>query len=89
MKKGFGVLFIIFGILNLIVGLLGLSTEYQSEAFSKIFFGLIILPLGIWMYNSSRSRVIEGVLEYTPYKHKTFKKKSKKKKKKKSEFPLK
>lgn len=89
MKRGFGVFFIIIGILNLIIGFLGLATEYKSEAFSKIVFGLVTLPLGIWMYTSSKPKEVEEDYEYKSYKLKKLKKKNKKAKKKKSEFPLK
>jgi hypothetical protein len=90
MKKGFGVFFIIIGILNFIIGVLGLSTEYKSQAFPKILFGLAVLPLGIWMYNSSKVKEVEADYEYRPHPLKTKKKKLKKKHKAiKSEYPIK
>lgn len=90
MKRGFGVFFIIIGILNLIIGFLGLATEYKSEAFSKIVFSLVALPLGIWMYQSSEPKEVEIDYKFKSLKLKKLKKKHKKdKKNKKSEFPLK
>jgi len=94
MKRGFGVFFIIIGILNLIIGFLGLATEYKSEAFSKIIFGLVVLPLGIWMYESSKPKEVEKNYEYKSYKLKKLKKKHKKEKRRlkvkiESEFPIK
>lgn len=88
MKRGFGVFFIIVGILNLVIGFLGLATEYKSEAFSKIVFGLVALPLGIWMYESSKPKEVEEEYKFKSPKFKKQKKKSKKSKKNKSEFPL-
>lgn len=88
MKRGFGVFFIIIGILNLIIGFLGLATEYKSEAFSKIIFGLITLPLGIWMYESSKPEEVVKEYKFKSPKLKKLKKKNKKSKGKKKEFPL-
>ena len=56
MKKGFGIFFIIIGILNLIIGIGGLSTKYADQAGGKIFFGIGALGLGIWMVNSTKKR---------------------------------
>ncbi|SNB29766.1 conserved hypothetical protein [Flavobacterium psychrophilum] len=52
MKKGFGIFFIIIGILNLIIGIGGLSTEFADQARGKIFFGIGALGFGMWMVNS-------------------------------------
>lgn len=54
MKKGFGIFFIIIGILNLIIGIGGLSTQYADQAGGKIFFGIGALGLGIWMVTSAK-----------------------------------
>lgn len=56
MKKGFGIFFIIIGALNIIVGFAGLASEYADKAGPKLFMGIGILGLGIWMVNSSKKK---------------------------------
>ena len=89
MKRGFGIFFIVLGILNLIVGLIGVTTEYKAQAFPKITFGIVVLSIGAIMYSSSKPKEVEEDYEYKSYKLKKIQKKNKKAKKKKSEFPLK
>ncbi len=54
MKKGFGIFFVIVGILNLIIGIGGISTQYADQAGTKIFFGIGSLGLGYWMLSTSK-----------------------------------
>lgn len=55
MKKGFGIFFIVIGLLNFFVGIAGTGSQYQEQATTKIFIGVGLLVLGIWMVNSSKA----------------------------------
>ncbi|MFP5436556.1 MAG: hypothetical protein ACLGH8_02090 [Bacteroidia bacterium] len=54
MKKVFGILSLFFAALNILVGLIGLNTQYKQEALVKISFGIGLLVLGAWLINSSK-----------------------------------
>lgn len=55
MKVG-GIIALIFGILNLIVGIGGLSTQYADQAGSKIGFGVGAIVLGVYLLNSANKK---------------------------------
>jgi len=50
MKVG-GIIALIFGVLNLIMGIGALSTEYADQAGGKIGFGIGAIILGIYLLN--------------------------------------
>jgi uncharacterized membrane protein YfcA len=55
MKVG-GIIALIFGVLNLIVGIGGLSTEYADQASGKIGFGIGAIVLGIYLLNRANQK---------------------------------
>ncbi len=61
MKRGFGILFIIIGAINIIIGVMGLGSRFQDEAIAKLMFGFASLALGWWMVNSSNNSKSDGV----------------------------
>lgn len=56
MKKGFGIFFIVIGVLNLVTGLAGLGSGYAEQAGGKLMFGIGALGLGIWMVSSAKKK---------------------------------
>lgn len=50
MKVG-GIIALIFGVLNLIVGISALSSEYADQAGGKIGFGIGAIALGLYLLN--------------------------------------
>ena len=55
MKVG-GIIALIFGVLNLIVGIGGLSTQYADQAGGKIGFGIGAIVLGIYLLNRANQK---------------------------------
>lgn len=55
MKVG-GIIALIFGVLNLIVGIGGLSTQYADQATGKIGFGIGAIVLGIYLLNRANQK---------------------------------
>lgn len=55
MKVG-GIIALIFGVLNLIIGIGGLSTEYADQAGGKIGFGIGAIVLGIYLINRANQK---------------------------------
>ena len=56
MKVG-GIIALIFGVLNLIIGIGGLSTQYADQASGKIGFGIGAIVLGIYLlYRASQKK---------------------------------
>jgi len=58
MKTG-GIIALIFGVLNLIIGLAGLSTQYADQAGGKISFGIGAIVLGIYLLNRANKNIEE------------------------------
>ena len=48
MKIG-GIIAIVFGVINLIAGLAGISTQYAEQASGKLGFGIGAILLGIFL----------------------------------------
>lgn len=55
MKVG-GIIALIFGVLNLILGIVALSTEYADQAGGKIGFGIGAIVLGIYLLNRANQK---------------------------------
>jgi uncharacterized membrane protein YfcA len=55
MKIG-GIIALIFGVLNLIIGIGGLSTQYADQAGGKIGFGIGAIVLGIYLLNRANKK---------------------------------
>lgn len=55
MKVG-GIIALIFGVLNLIIGIGGLSTQYADQASGKIGFGIGAIVLGIYLLNRANKK---------------------------------
>jgi uncharacterized membrane protein YfcA len=55
MKVG-GIISLIFGILNLIIGFGALSSEYADQAGSKIGFGIGAIVLGVYLINRANQK---------------------------------
>lgn len=55
MKVG-GIIALIFGVLNLIIGIGGLSTQYADQASGKIGFGIGAIVLGIYLINRANKK---------------------------------
>jgi hypothetical protein len=55
MKVG-GIIALIFGILNLVIGIGGLSTEYADQASGKIGFGIGAIVLGVFLLNRANQK---------------------------------
>lgn len=55
MKVG-GIIALIFGVLNLIVGIGGLSTQYADQASGKIGFGIGAIVLGLYLLNRANKK---------------------------------
>jgi uncharacterized membrane protein HdeD (DUF308 family) len=55
MKVG-GIIALIFGVLNLIFGIVALSTEYADQAGGKIGFGIGAIVLGIYLLNRANQK---------------------------------
>ncbi len=55
MKVG-GIIALIFGVLNLIIGIGALSTEYSDQAGGKIGFGIGCIVLGIYLLNRASQK---------------------------------
>jgi uncharacterized membrane protein YfcA len=55
MKIG-GIIALIFGVLNLIIGIGGLSTQYADQAGGKIGFGIGAIALGIYLLNRANKK---------------------------------
>lgn len=55
MKVG-GIIALIFGVLNLIIGIGGLSTQYADQATGKIGFGIGAIVLGIYLLNRANKK---------------------------------
>ncbi|NCP52436.1 MAG: hypothetical protein GW839_14175 [Flavobacteriales bacterium] len=55
MKVG-GIIALIFGVINLIVGIGGLSTQYADQATGKIGFGIGAIVLGIYLLNRANQK---------------------------------
>ena len=61
MKKGFGILFIVLGVLNLvrsfaILSSAGDSSKYAGLMGQSLFIGIGLIGLGIWMVSSSKRK---------------------------------
>lgn len=62
MKKGFGIFFIIIGVLNVGTTLATLifapetAAEYADKVGQKFFFGIGFAGLGYWMYSSAKKK---------------------------------
>jgi uncharacterized membrane protein YfcA len=55
MKIG-GIIALIFGVLNLIIGIGGLSSQYADKAGGKIGFGIGAIVLGIYLLNRANKK---------------------------------
>lgn len=55
MKVG-GIIALIFGVLNLIIGIGGLSTRYVNQATEKIGFGIGAIVLGLYLINRANKK---------------------------------
>ena len=55
MKIG-GIISLILGVLNLIIGIGGLSTQYADQAGGKIGFGIGAIVLGIYLLNRANKK---------------------------------
>lgn len=55
MKTG-GIIALVFGVLNLIIGIAGLSTEYAEKATGKIGFGIGATVLGFYLLNRASQK---------------------------------
>jgi len=55
MKIG-GIIALIFGVLNLIIGIGALSSEYADQAGGKIGFGIGAIVLGIYLLNRANQK---------------------------------
>lgn len=55
MKVG-GIIALVFGVLNLIVGIGGLSSQYADQASSKIGFGIGAIVLGLFLLNRANKK---------------------------------
>lgn len=55
MKIG-GIISIIFGAVNLIIGFVGLSSKYAEQATGKIGFGIGLLVLGFYLINRANKK---------------------------------
>ena len=55
MKIG-GIISIIFGVVNLIIGFAGLSSKYPEQATGKIGFGIGLLVLGFYLINRANKK---------------------------------
>lgn len=55
MKVG-GIVALVFGVLNLIVGIAGLSTEYAEQASGNLGFGIGAIVLGIYLINRAKQK---------------------------------
>ncbi len=55
MKVG-GIIALIFGVLNLIIGIGALSSEYADQAGGKIGFGIGAIVLGIYLLNRANQK---------------------------------
>ncbi len=55
MKIG-GVISLILGVLNLIIGIGGLSTQYADQASGKIGFGIGAIVLGVYLLNRANKK---------------------------------
>ncbi len=54
--KVVGIIALVFGVLNLIIGIVGLSTEYAEQATGKIGFGIGAIVLGIFLINRANQK---------------------------------
>lgn len=55
MKIG-GIISLIIGVVNLIIGIGGLSTQYADQAGGKIGFGIGAIVLGIYLLNRAKKK---------------------------------
>jgi hypothetical protein len=55
MKVG-GIIALIFGVLNLIIGIGALSSQYAEQAGGKIGFGIGAIVLGIYLLNRANQK---------------------------------
>lgn len=55
MKVG-GIIALIFGVLNLIIGIGALSSQYADQAGGKIGFGIGAIVLGIYLLNRANQK---------------------------------
>jgi len=55
MKVG-GIIALIFGVLNLIIGIGALSSKYADQAGGKIGFGIGAIVLGIYLLNRANQK---------------------------------
>lgn len=55
MKVG-GIIALIFGVLNLIIGIGSLSTQYADKAGGKIGFGIGAIVLGVYLLNRANKK---------------------------------
>lgn len=55
MKIG-GIILIIIGAINIIVGFAGLSTEYAEQASSRLGFGISFIVLGAYLINRAQKK---------------------------------
>ena len=55
MKVG-GIIALIFGVLNIIIGIGALSSEYADQAGGKIGFGIGAIVLGIYLLNRANQK---------------------------------
>ncbi len=55
MKIG-GIISIILGAINIIIGFAGLSSKYADQATSKLGFGIGLLVLGLFLINRAKKR---------------------------------
>lgn len=61
MKKGFGILLVVLGVLNIvrliaILSTAGDSSKYASMVGQSLFFGIGLIGLGIWMISSAKKK---------------------------------
>lgn len=54
--RTFGIICIVLGGLNLLVGFAGLSTEYAEQASSKFGFGISALVLGLFLLSRAKKK---------------------------------
>ncbi len=61
MKKGFGIFFIVVGVLNFITPILTMifspntAQQYAPQVGQRLFMGIGFMGLGYWMYTTSKS----------------------------------
>ena len=53
MKKGFGIFFAGCGILNILIGIAGLNSQFADKAGVKLIWGILFSIFGYWLISSS------------------------------------